>query len=54
VDGYLYCLDYQTGQLHWKFKTDKPITATPAAFGDTILIGSTDKRFYALPAKAFH
>ena len=52
VDGNLYCLDRQTGQLVWKFNTGQPITGTPAAGGDRVYIGSTDKQIYALPAKA--
>jgi outer membrane protein assembly factor BamB len=50
VDGYLYCLEYRTGRLRWKFRTEGPITSTPVAHEDLIYIGSTDHRIYALMA----
>jgi outer membrane protein assembly factor BamB len=50
VDGSIYCLEYRTGRLRWKFTTNGPITGTPAAHDGVIYIGSTDHRLYALPA----
>jgi outer membrane protein assembly factor BamB len=50
VDGSLYCLEYQTGQLRWKFSTGGPITGTPVAHDNVIYFGSTDHHLYALPA----
>jgi outer membrane protein assembly factor BamB len=50
VDGYLYCLEYRTGRLRWKYHTAKPITGTPAPSEDAVFIGSNDHRLYALSA----
>ena len=48
VDGSLYCLEYRTGRLRWKYHTEMPITGTPTASEDMVFIGSLDHRVYAL------
>ncbi|HEX9332034.1 MAG TPA: PQQ-binding-like beta-propeller repeat protein, partial [Anaerolineales bacterium] len=50
VDGNLYCLEYRTGRLRWKFGTGGAITGTPLVFDDIVYIGSTDHQIYALLA----
>ena len=50
VDNTLYCLEYRSGRLRWKFETKGPITGSPLAFDDIVYIGSTDHHMYALLA----
>jgi outer membrane protein assembly factor BamB len=50
IDGNIYSLDANNGQLRWKFKTNGPITGSPFVAHDTVYIGSTDKHLYAIPA----
>jgi outer membrane protein assembly factor BamB len=50
VDGNLYCLEYRTGRLRWKFGTEGAITGTPLVYDDVVYIGSTDHQVYALLA----
>jgi len=50
VDGNLYCLDQNNGQLKWKFASKGPITGTPAANEDMVYFGSADNNIYALLA----
>jgi len=50
VDGFLYCLDAENGNLIWKFQTDGAITGTPFLAEDIVYIGSTDGKMYALPS----
>jgi outer membrane protein assembly factor BamB len=44
----LYSLEYRTGRLQWKFKTEGPITGGIATGDELIYFGSTDHRLYAL------
>jgi outer membrane protein assembly factor BamB len=50
VDGHLYCLEYRTGRLRWKFGTGGAITGTPLVADDIVYVGSTDHQIYALLA----
>jgi outer membrane protein assembly factor BamB len=50
ADRNLYCLDYRTGRLKWKFATGGPITGTPVINNDIVYIGSHDHILYALLA----
>jgi outer membrane protein assembly factor BamB len=50
VDNHLYCLEYRTGRLRWKYETKGPITGTPCIYDDILYIGSTDHFVYALMA----
>jgi outer membrane protein assembly factor BamB len=50
VDGYLYCLEYRTGRLRWKFGTEGQIIGSPLVYDDIVYIGSTDHQVYALLA----
>jgi outer membrane protein assembly factor BamB len=48
VDGSLYCLEYRTGRLRWKFEAKAAITGSPVVFDDIVYFGSTDHHVYAL------
>ena len=50
VDGQLYCLEYRSGRLRWKFAAKGPITGTPLVYDDIVYVGSTDHQIYALLA----
>jgi len=50
IDGGLYCIEYDTGRVRWKFQTKGPITGTPCAHENLIYVGSTDHRMYAFLA----
>jgi outer membrane protein assembly factor BamB len=41
----------QNGKERWKFRTDKPVVATPVVFRNMVYVGSTDENFYALDAE---
>lgn len=47
-DGWVYALDAATGDKLAEFKTGDKIWGTPAVDGDTLYIGSFDKKLYAL------
>ncbi len=46
--GVVYALDAATGDWIWQFETEDEIWSTPAINGDTLFIGSFDKKLYAL------
>jgi len=48
VDGCMYCLEYRTGRLRWKFEARSAITGSPVVFDDIVYFGSTDHYVYAL------
>ena len=50
VDGTLYCLEYRTRRLRWKFGTQGPLQGLPLVYDDIVYIGSTDHQVYALLA----
>lgn len=48
----IYCLNVNTGELVWKYKTrDRVGNASPAEHNGIIYVGSYDKNMYALDAK---
>ncbi len=47
-DGYIYALDAATGDLLNSYQTGDKIWGTPTVEGDTLYIGSFDKKLYAL------
>jgi outer membrane protein assembly factor BamB len=51
-DGRVYALDAETGDLQpgFPFATGEKIWATPAIDGETLYVGSFDKKFYAIDA----
>jgi len=44
----LYCLEYKTGRLRWKFETKGPIMGSPMVYDDIVYVGSADHFVYAL------
>jgi outer membrane protein assembly factor BamB len=46
-DYYIYCLDKNTGEVKWKFKTGDYVTSSPAVSGNYVYIGSNDGYVYA-------
>ncbi len=44
LDGNLYALDINTGQMIWTLETDGPIVGRPAIVGDKIAVASNDGR----------
>jgi outer membrane protein assembly factor BamB len=50
VDGFLYCLEYRTGRLRWKFGTEGQFIGSPVVYDDIVYVGSTDHQVYALLA----
>jgi len=46
--GIIYALDAATGDWMWEFETGDEIWSTPAIDGDTLFIGSFNKKLYAL------
>lgn len=48
ASGSLYALDAVTGDSKWEFPTGDKIWATPTVSGDTIYVGSFDKKLYAV------
>ena len=48
ANGNIYALDAETGDWSWTFQTGDKIWSTPAIDGDTLFIGSFDKKLYAI------
>jgi outer membrane protein assembly factor BamB len=48
VDGNMYCLEYRTGRLRWKFESKAAIAGSPVVLDDIVYFGSTDHHVYAL------
>ena len=44
--GTLLCLEVDTGEILWKYKTDGSIVASPAVAGEKVFISSTDGKVY--------
>ena len=50
MDGNLYCLEYRTGRLRWKFEAGAAITGSAVVFDDIVYVGATNHQVYALLA----
>jgi outer membrane protein assembly factor BamB len=50
VDGFIYCLEYRSGRVRWKYQTGGQITGSPLVYDDIVYIGSSDHTVYALLA----
>jgi len=48
TDDYIQCLDKDTGELKWKFKTGGNVRSSPAVSGDYVYVGSGDNYVYCL------
>ena len=51
-DGYVYCLDVDSGKLIWKFKSSATISSSPALANGLVYFQSSDNQFYAVTAKS--
>ena len=47
-DGFLYCLDKETGEKKWSFQTMDEIDSSPVIIVDKVLTASIDGRLYLL------
>ncbi|MBK8025981.1 MAG: PQQ-like beta-propeller repeat protein [Chloroflexi bacterium] len=47
-DGFVYALDANTGFNSWRFRTNGPIYASPAAYKGFIIVPSTDTFVYSI------
>ncbi|MBK6875989.1 MAG: PQQ-binding-like beta-propeller repeat protein [Ignavibacteria bacterium] len=51
IDGKVYSITKNNGEVKWTFRTKGPISGTPLLHSDKIFIGSFDKKFYCLNAE---
>ncbi|UCF79198.1 MAG: PQQ-like beta-propeller repeat protein [Candidatus Eiseniibacteriota bacterium] len=49
-DGYLYCLDAETGEQEWKFPAGAGIGSSPLVSNGKVLVGSYNGRFWSVDA----
>lgn len=49
--GVFYCVDYETGQIRWTYRTGSRIDCTPAYAEGKVVFGSTDGYIYCLNEK---
>lgn len=47
-DGFLHCVNRETGQKVWTFRTRDEVDSSPVIAGDDVVIGSTDGRLYVV------
>jgi outer membrane protein assembly factor BamB len=50
-DGYVHCVDQNTGEKIWDFQTRDEIDSSPVIAGDRVIIGSIDGRLYTVDLK---
>ena len=46
IDGYVNCLDGNSGNIIWRFRTDKSVCSEPMVMGDYVYFGSWDAFLY--------
>lgn len=51
IDGYVYALNIENGEIEWKFRTNGAVWATPLCHNDMIFVGSYDSKFYCINAE---
>ena len=47
-DGYMYCIDGNSGKLGWKYDTGSPIVSSPALYDGKLFFGNLEGDFYVL------
>ena len=50
-DGYLHCVDRDTGEKIWAFRTRDEVDSSPVIAGDQVIVGSSDGRLYVVNLK---
>lgn len=45
-DGFLHCVNRETGQKIWTFRTRDEVDSSPVIAGDSVVVGSIDGRLY--------
>lgn len=48
--GYIYCLDAQTGQQHWKLATESPLWSSTLVADGKVFVGTEKRDFWILRA----
>jgi outer membrane protein assembly factor BamB len=54
VDGFVYCLREDNGELQWRFSTGEPIVTTPVGIGDAVYAVTTDGSLFVINAATGH
>ena len=52
LDGYLYCVNEEKGNILWRFTTGEPITHSPVTFGETVFAISKRGNMFAIDAQS--
>jgi len=50
-DGYLHCVNQETGEKVWMFRTRDEVDSSPVIAGDQVIVGSSDGRLYVVSLK---
>jgi outer membrane protein assembly factor BamB len=50
-DGYLHCVNRETGEKIWTFRTRDEIDSSPVIAGNRVIVGSMDGRLYVVNLK---
>jgi outer membrane protein assembly factor BamB len=50
-DGYLHCVNRETGEKVWMFRTRDEVDSSPVIAGDQVIVGSADGRLYVVNLK---
>ena len=47
-DSYLYAINVESGDLRWRYRTDGPITSSPAASDSIVCVASSGYHVYGI------
>ncbi len=50
IDGYVYCIHEQSGNLIWRFSTGEPIVRSPVVVGDHVYVVTDEDNLFRLSA----
>ncbi|MCP4231904.1 MAG: PQQ-binding-like beta-propeller repeat protein, partial [bacterium] len=50
-DGYLHCVNRQSGRKTWTFRTRDDVDSSPVIAGEKVIVGSSDGRLYSVNLK---
>ena len=51
-DGFLHCVNRETGEKVWMFRTRDEVDSSPVIAGDQVIVGSSDGRLYVVNLKS--